>query len=386
MSTGLTVAGSPSAANFSDLIPNIGEGARIYLRPIGLERALESGRAEGGAPLGWRLAGGDAAFDRCQVLIRNGDEISTATASLKDILDWSERQGGVHRDRIAGLAHRLTVKRKPFAGLALDRPRIMGVINVTPDSFSDGGAFLDPRSAIRHGRALAAAGADILDIGGESTRPGATPVSQPDELGRVLPVIRGLAHADAVLSIDSRKAAVMAAALSAGACIINDVTALSFDPQSLTVAAESKAPVILMHSRGEPATMQDAPRYIHAPLDVYDELEARIVLCERAGISRGRIAIDPGIGFAKTSSHNVEILRALSLFHGLGCAMVLGASRKSFIGRIAGAGAPQDRLAGSLAAASAALDQGVQILRVHDVEETRQLVEVWRELNKTVYA
>ncbi|MEE8515835.1 MAG: dihydropteroate synthase, partial [Alphaproteobacteria bacterium] len=383
---GLTVAGSRSAANFSDIIPNIGEGAQIYLRPIGLERALEADCVEGEAGFGWRLSGGDAAFNRCQVLIRNGDEISTASARLTDVLDWSERQGAAHRDRITRLLHLLTVKRQPFAGLALDRPRIMGVINVTPDSFSDGGAFLDPRSAIRHGRALAAAGADILDIGGESTRPGASPVSQPDELGRVLPVIRGLADADAVLSIDSRKAGVMAAALTAGAGIINDVTALSFDPQSMSVAAESKAPVILMHSRGEPATMQAAPRYFHAPLDVYDELEARIVLCERAGIPRGRIAVDPGIGFAKTATHNVEILRALSLFHGLGCAVVLGASRKSFIGRIAGADDPERRLAGSLAVASAALDQGVQILRVHDVEETRQMVDVWRELNKTVYA
>ncbi|MEE9195258.1 MAG: dihydropteroate synthase [Alphaproteobacteria bacterium] len=386
MTAGLTGVGSRSAANFSDLIPNIGENARIYLRPIGLSRALESGRAEGDAPFGWRLCGGDAVFDRCQVLIRDGDEVSTVTAHLAQVLDWSERQGAAHRDRITRLAHRLVVKRQPFAGLALDRPRIMGVINVTPDSFSDGGAFLDPRSAIRHGQALAAAGADILDIGGESTRPGATPVSQPDELGRVLPVIRGLAGADAVLSIDSRKAGVMAAALTAGAGIINDVTALSFDPQSLTVAAASKTPVILMHSRGDPATMQAAPRYIHAPLDVYDELEARIVLCERAGIPRGRIAVDPGIGFAKTTIHNVEILRTLSLFHGLGCAVVLGASRKSFIGRIIGADDPERRLAGSLAAASAALDQGIQILRVHDVEETRQLVEVWRELNKTVYA
>ncbi len=384
MTAGLTVAGSRSAANFSDIIPDIGEGARIYLRPIGLSRALEAGGAEGEAGFGWRLCGGDTAFNRCQVLIRNGDEIYTATARLAEVLDWSERQGTAHRDRITRLAHSLTVKRQPFAGLALDRPRIMGVINVTPDSFSDGGAFLDPRSAIRHGQVLAAAGADILDIGGESTRPGAAPVSQQDELGRVLPVIRGLAHADAVLSIDSRKAAVMAAALTAGAGIINDVTALSFDPRSLSVAAESKAPVILMHSRGEPATMQAAPCYIHAPLDVYDELEARIVLCERAGISRGRIAVDPGIGFAKTASHNVEILRALSLFHGLGCAVVLGASRKSFIGRITGADDPQGRLAGSLAVASAALDQGVQILRVHDVEETRQMVEVWRALNTGV--
>lgn len=376
MTAGLTVAGSRSVANFSDIIPNIGEGARIYLRPIGLERT-ESKTGDG-----WRLCD-DAAFDRCQVLVRDGDGISTAWAHLTEILDWSEHQGAAHRDRITQLLHCLVAKRQPFAGLGLDRPRIMGVINVTPDSFSDGGAFLEPQFAIRHGQSLAAAGADILDIGGESTRPGAAPVSQSDEIGRIVPVIRGLAVGDTVLSIDSRKAQVMAAALKAGATIINDVSALSFDPQSLTVAAESKAPVILMHSRGEPATMQAAPSYSHAPLDVYDELEARVACCERAGIPRGRIAVDPGIGFAKTVTHNVEILRSLSLFHGLGCAMVLGASRKSFIGRIAGADDPGRRLAGSLASASAALDQGVQIVRAHDVEETRQLVEVWRELNRS---
>ncbi len=375
MTAALTVAGSRTVANFSHMIPNIGDGARIYLRPIGLERGQSK------AAVGWRLCG-DAPFTRCQVLIRDADKVSTATADLKEVLDWSEHQGAAHRDRVARLVDCLVSRRPPFAGLALDRPRIMGVINVTPDSFSDGGAYLDAPSAIRHGQALARTGADILDIGGESTRPGAEAVSQPDEIGRVVPVIRGLASGGAVLSIDSRKAQVMAAALKAGATIINDVSALSFDPESMAVAAASKAPVILMHSRGEPATMQAAPDYIHAPLDVYDELEARIASCERAGIPRRRIAVDPGIGFAKTVTHNVDILRALTLFHGLGCAVVLGASRKSFIGHITGADDPACRLPGSLATASAALDQGVHILRAHDVEETRQLVDVWRELNR----
>lgn len=376
MTAGLTETDPPAAARFSDIVPDIAEGSRIYLRPIALVRPSEAASGDR-----FRLAGGDAVFNRCQVLIRNGDKIFSAMAQVSEVLDWSQRQGTSHRDRITTVLDRLTARRRPFAGLSLDRPRIMGVINVTPDSFSDGGTYRKPRNAIRHGRALAAAGADILDIGGESTRPGASPVLEQDELDRILPVIRGLAGGDAVLSIDSRKPAVMAAALTAGARIINDVTALGFDPASVTVVAESKAPVILMHSRDEPGTMQEAPHYVHAPLDVYDELERRVEACERGGIPRERIAVDPGIGFAKTATHNVEILRALSLFHGLGCAMVLGASRKSFIGRIAGVEDPERRLPGSLAAASTALDQGVQILRVHDVEETHQMIEVWRALH-----
>ena len=264
-----------------------------------------------------------------------------------------------------------------FAGLALDRPLIMGVINVTPDSFSDGGEALDPDAAMERGRTLVAAGAAILDVGGESTRPGADPVSEDDELARVLPVVRGLADLGCVVSIDTRRAAVMEAATRAGARIINDVTALTGDPRSLEVAAASGAHLILMHMQGMPGTMQDHPHYRDAAGEVFDYLAARVGACEAAGIGRPRIAVDPGIGFGKTLEHNLDILRRLDLYRELGLPLVLGVSRKSLIAKMSRGEAPKARLAGSLAAALAGISRGVHILRVHDVAETRQALEVW---------
>jgi dihydropteroate synthase len=264
--------------------------------------------------------------------------------------------------------------------LSLDRPRIMGVINTTPDSFSDGGRFADPARAIAHGLALIEAGADILDIGGESTRPGAAPISLAEELDRTIPVVEALARTGAVVSIDTRHAAVMRAALAAGARIVNDITALSGDPESLATIAASEAAVVLMHMQGEPRTMQQEPRYRDAPLDIYDGLSARVAACAAAGIERARLAVDPGIGFGKTVRHNVEILADLALYHGLGAAVLLGVSRKSFIGRLSRGEDAANRLAGSLAAALAGLDRGVQIIRAHDVAETAQAVAIWRAI------
>ncbi len=264
-----------------------------------------------------------------------------------------------------------------FAGLALARPLIMGVINVTPDSFSDGGETADAAAAIERGRAMIRAGADILDIGGESTRPGAEPLGIEEERGRVRPVIEGLAGAGAVLSLDTRHAPIMEAATDAGAAIINDVTALAGDPDSADVAARSGASVILMHMRGEPRTMQANPRYEDAAKDVYAALKDRLAAAEAAGIPRARIAVDPGIGFGKTVDHNVHILSRLSLYRDLNCALVVGLSRKSFIGALSRGEPPKDRVPGSIAAALAAVSRGAHILRVHDVAETRQALDVW---------
>ncbi|HYD99325.1 MAG TPA: dihydropteroate synthase, partial [Alphaproteobacteria bacterium] len=271
--------------------------------------------------------------------------------------------------------------RPSLAGLAFDRPLVMGIVNVTPDSFSDGGDFADPARAIAHGRALRAAGADILDIGGESTRPGAAPVPVEQEIARVVPVVRALAAEGAVVSIDTRRAATMRAALAAGARILNDVTALAGDPDSLGVAAASGAPVVLMHMQGEPRTMQADPRYDDVAFDIHDHLTARIAACAAAGIPRARIVVDPGIGFGKTGAHNVDLLRQLTLLHGLGCPVMVGVSRKRFLAGLSRQEPPKERLAGSLAAALAALDQGCQILRVHDVAETVQACAVWRALH-----
>jgi dihydropteroate synthase len=247
---------------------------------------------------------------------------------------------------------------------------------VTPDSFSDGGAHADAASAIAHGVALAEAGADIIDVGGESTRPGATPVDPSEEAKRVLPVVTALAERGLCVSIDTRHAAVMSAAIAAGARIVNDVTALSGDSEALGVVARSQASVILMHMQGDPRTMQANPTYTWAPGDVYDWLAARVAACRAAAIAMARIAVDPGLGFGKTAAHSREVLDHVALFHGLGCAIAIGASRKSFLGALKPGEGPAARLPGSLAAALHAAGQGVQIIRVHDVAETRQALAV----------
>ncbi len=358
-----------------------GGSGSLYLRPVGL---LEGAAARAGI-LGRRalpLAGGPLAFAHCEVLRRGEGRIEATLAGLPELNSWARQVGGAFEQRVAGLLNALSAPRPPFAGLALDRPRLMGIVNVTPDSFSDGGAFIDPAAAIAHGKALAAAGADIIDIGGESTRPGAEPTPPEEELRRVRPVLEGLRPLGLPLSIDTRHAAVMRAALAAGAAIINDVSALAGDRESLAVAAASGAPVILMHMPGEPRSMNKAPRYDCVALDVYDALAARVAACVAAGIPRARIAIDPGIGFGKWTSHNLAMLERLALLHGLGCALLLGASRKRFLSLAKAEGAlpPKGRLAGSLAAALHGAGQGAQMLRVHDVAETAQAIELWTAL------
>ncbi|MFV3127826.1 dihydropteroate synthase [Niveispirillum sp. KHB5.9] len=256
----------------------------------------------------------------------------------------------------------------------------MGIVNVTPDSFSDGGDHAQADAAIAHGRRLLAEGADILDIGGESTRPGAAPVPVEAEIARVVPVIRALAAEGAVISIDTSHAAVMQAAAEAGAMIINDVTALTGDPDSLSVAAATGLPLVLMHIKGEPQTMQDAPHYDDVGREVHDFLSARIDAAMAAGIAREKIAIDPGIGFGKGLSHNVDLLARVGLLHNMGCPILIGVSRKRFIAGLSKGEAPKDRVAGSIATALHTLAQGAHILRVHDVAATVQAVAVWQAL------
>ncbi len=268
--------------------------------------------------------------------------------------------------------------RAPVAGVALDQPRIMGILNTTPDSFSDGGQFDEGTTALTWARTMAREGADIIDIGGESTRPGAEEVAVADEIARTEPVIAALAGQGPPISIDTRKSAVARAALDAGAAIVNDVSALRFDPAILALVAERDVPVCLMHSQGEPDTMQQDPRYENVLLDVYDHLAERIAHTVAAGVSRDRILVDPGIGFGKTLDHNLALLQRIGLFHGLGCAILLGASRKRFIGTLSDEPVARRRLAGSLAVALAGVAKGVQISRVHDVKETRQGVALWR--------
>jgi dihydropteroate synthase len=322
----------------------------IYLRPL-----CGAGGSTGPAA---RIGGAWAGFDALEVIIRKGVDVIVARGSLDDVNAWAANLGALHKARVDGLLARLTAPRPPLAGITFDAPRLMGVLNVTPDSFSDGGDYATAETAIPRGRELVAGGAAILDIGGESTKPGSDPVAEADELSRVIPVIEALAQAGtgAVISIDTRKAAVMEWATAAGAALINDISALADDDQALAVAASSGAGVILMHCQGEPKTMQQAPVYDHPPLEIFDYLEARIQACEAAGIDHGRIIVDPGIGFGK-------------------------ALRKSFIGRITGEEGPKARLPGSLAATMAGLNQGVQMVRVHDVAETRQAFQVWQAIH-----
>ena len=264
--------------------------------------------------------------------------------------------------------------------MRVQTPRIMGIVNTTPDSFSDGGLHAAAQDAIAGGLAMASAGAEILDIGGESTRPGASPVEVEEEITRTAPVIEGLRAQGftGMISIDTRKAAVARAALAAGADLINDVSGFTHDADLAGVAAQADVPVCVMHGPVDPATMHLNPRYDDVVLDVYDWLEGRITALEAQGISRSRIIADPGIGFAKTLKHNLALLQRLSIFHGLGVPILLGASRKRFIGTIGNASEARARMPGSIAVALAGLAQGVQIVRMHDVAETAQAFALWR--------
>ncbi len=369
---------------------------KIYLQPLGFLRGCTASRAVKAGQARWLAGGGAAdgsglAYAMVRIIFRQG-----AARHREEIYpvyrldDYLSGLSVAEQEEAAALLEHIDAPRPALAGpgagekslknLSWSKPLIQGIVNVTPDSFSDGGRFDRLEAAVAHARALIEAGADIIDIGGESTRPGAAKVSIEVELERVIPVIERLKDCATPISIDSRNAAVMRAALKAGAHIINDVSALTHDEESLACAAEAACPVILMHARHTPDRMQDDPRYDDVLLDVYDYLADRVRSCEAAGIAHHRLIIDPGIGFGKTVDHNIELLANLSLFHGLGAPILLGVSRKSFIGHITGEQQAEARLAGSLAAGQAGCDQGVQILRVHDVDECRQARDIWAAL------
>ncbi|MGB3277790.1 MAG: dihydropteroate synthase [Pseudorhodobacter sp.] len=277
---------------------------------------------------------------------------------------------------------RLSHLRAPLCGLSLDRPRIMGILNVTPDSFSDGGDLGTVQAAVM--RATAMQGADILDIGGESTRPGAQTVSIVEEISRVAPVIRAIRDAGITtpISIDTRKAAVADAALTAGADMVNDVSAFRYDPELADLVAERGVPACLMHSKGDPATMQQDPRYDNVLHEVVAHLAECIDFATSRGVSQNQLMVDPGIGFAKTQAHNLALLAGLAMLHDLGLPLLLGASRKKFIGAISGAEAAKDRMPGSVAVALHGAAMGAHILRVHDVAETAQALALWQAIQK----
>jgi dihydropteroate synthase len=267
-----------------------------------------------------------------------------------------------------------------WAGFALHRPLIMGILNVTPDSFSDGGRFAGPDDAVAAGLAMLVAGADIIDVGGESTRPDAAVVSPFEEISRIAPVIKALAKAGGAISADTRNALTMAAALDAGARIINDVSGLLHDPAAASLLAARGCAVVLMHTRGTPATMNALAQYDDVVLEVLAELASRRDAALAAGVKSENIALDPGFGFAKTAAQNLALLLGTSRFAALGNPLLVGVSRKRFIGTFGGEPAPERRGPASIAAGLYALSQGAHILRVHDVAETVQAVRFWHSL------
>lgn len=286
-----------------------------------------------------------------------------------------------------GILGCLTVPRPPIAGVQMDQPRLMGILNVTPDSFSDGGQHSGSARAAAHGREMVEAGADFIDVGGESTRPGAMTVPVEAEIARIEPVITALrATLDVPISIDTRKAPVAEVAVNAGAGLVNDVSGFTFDKSLAPFCAKHQLPVCVMHALGDPETMQDNPQYDDVLLDVYDFLNAQVCMLIDAGIPRHRIVADPGIGFGKTVDHNLRLLNGISLFHGLGVPLLLGASRKGFIRVIGKESDPMKRFPGSVAVALAGAAQGVQILRVHDVAETKQALRLWQAVQDGKYA
>lgn len=308
------------------------------------------------------LAGGMNWFSHVEVLSRDTPSHIIPAGLVPDVI----------QRRLSG--HRPTI-----AGLDLSQPQLMGILNVTPDSFSDGGDYVGLDAAVAAGQQMIAYGASLIDIGGESTRPGAAFVSEKDEIARTAPVISALsATTNACISIDTRKASVAAEAMAAGASLINDVSGFTFDLALGPLAAQAGLPVCIMHAQGDPSTMQDEPVYDDVLLDVYDFLSAQVDRLEAMGVLRDQIVIDPGIGFGKTLEHNLTLLRGISLFHALGCPILLGVSRKGFIGKIGKQPQATARAPGSIAVGLAALGQGVQFLRVHDVAATAQAVRLWQ--------
>jgi dihydropteroate synthase len=355
--------------------------ARLYFRPTAF---VDAPFGLDGRVL--RLAGGLLWFAAVEVIaFAGGRRVAADMVTVEALGPFVGALPEAQRAAAEAAIARICAVRPPLRlgerVVRLDQPQVMAILNMTPDSFSDGGRFeTDLDGAASAAIAMAAAGAAIIDVGGESTRPRAQTVWEGDEIARTLPVIERVARSGTAVSIDTRKAAVMEAALGAGAHLVNDVSALLYDPRSAGVVAHAGCPVVLMHHQGSPETMQDAPVYGDALIEVYHWLEARIEAAVAAGIDRARILIDPGIGFGKAVRHSLAILNGLSLFHGLGCPILLGASRKRLIGALSNEAPADERLGGSLALALAGIAQGVQIVRVHDVAETVQAIRVWRGL------
>ncbi|PXA98088.1 dihydropteroate synthase [Nostoc sp. 3335mG] len=350
----------------------------MYLRPV---RFVDTpvGLPEASVA---RLAGGMLWFAAYEVRARGGNRTIVPVEAFDT---WVGSLAAPRAERARLLHRRITAPRPPLTlgerVLRFDQPQVMAILNVTSDSFSDGGRHVgDPAGAAAVGVEMAAAGAALIDLGGESTRPGAATVWEGDEVARVVPVVERLAAAGVAMSIDTRKAAVMEATLAAGAHLVNDVAALAYDPRALQVVAASGCPVVLMHSPAPAQGPHGGEGYRDALLDVFDWLEARVEAVVAAGVDRAKIIVDPGIGFGKALADNLALVNGLALLHGLGCPVLLGASRKRIVGALSNEAPADQRLGGSVALAMAGVERGAQIVRVHDVAETVQAIRVWRGL------
>ncbi len=356
-------------------------GDSLYVEPLGLLHGAAA-RLAVARGLALPLAGERLAFTSAWLVHRCGEtgETSRRLLGAEQLREKAAASGQDDAGSLAAVLQRMGAPRQPFAGLDWERPRIMGIVNVTPDSFSDGGRFDSAQAAIDHARRLAEAGADVLDVGGESTRPGAAEVSVQEEMDRVLPVVEALAADGLLVSIDTRKSAVMRAAVAVGARIVNDVSALSHDRHAAATVEQLGVPVILMHMRGTPDTMMRQADYDDVVAEVIDELAAAMLRAGDAGIAAENIMVDPGIGFAKRTGDNLALTRALGALHGLGAPVLYAASRKRFIGETTGEQDAAARLGGSLAVAQAALLAGAQMVRVHDVAQTAQMTRMVQAL------
>lgn len=354
--------------------------AKLYAVPL----APVAGGPVSGQGCGLALGGTALRFTSLRIIIADGyKRIVDEMVAFNEIEAVKAALPAAHATRLETLLTNFTKPRAALtlagrdAPLGFTKPLVMGVLNVTPDSFSDGGKHLDTAAAITHARAMHAAGADIIDIGGESTRPGADPVWEGEECERVIPVITALAADNIPLSIDTRHSVVMTEAVKAGAHIINDVSALTYDPDALSVAAACSAPVVLMHARGTPKVMQDAPEYEDVLLEVFDYLEERLETVSKAGLDPSRLILDPGIGFGKrVVRDNLALLNNIAAFHTLGCPLLLGVSRKRFIGALTGIEEADQRVISSVVAGLSGVAEGVQIIRVHDMAETVEALKV----------
>ncbi len=325
-----------------------------------------------------KLGSSDHYFSSIRILYKEKSSVKSRIINLNELFKLSKTE----RVQISKQIRNIEISRKKIAGLSFNKPLIMGILNVTPDSFSDGGMYTSKKTAMDHVKKMIKSGADLIDIGGESTRPGSEKVKIEEELKRIIPVLNNISDLKnkVPISLDTRKPEVMKKGLKKGVDIINDVSGLRYSKDTIPLLKKTKSPIIIMHSISTPKLMQEKINYKNILIDIYDFLEKKINQCEKNNIDRSRIIIDPGIGFGKNLKQNLNLIKNISFFHSLGVSILLGASRKTFISKISKNALENERLGGSISSVIFALNQGVQVFRVHDVIETKQAVDVYNKI------